>query len=372
MFKVLLDGKDFDRWTSLSFNRAIDNNCGQFSIEASDKNPKDSPLQANGLIEIFWNSQRCFTGWVDEVDVSGNRDNGSIIKYSGRDTLCDAYDSSMPDKGKNKKGEYTLKSACEEALKLLGMTNKVIDTTRDGIGSKKVKQQKTENGSKVLESLAKMAAKLQVWLVANEAGDLEIMRAGERVNDCNLYYLFKGDGKNNVLDAGLKIDLKEIYSKIKVRGKGSVTFNVTNKDAADLVDINGSHFDENARPTRYLEVKANDTMTKAQVGQRAKDEVNLRRAKAFVYQVKTNFFTGKDGKIIRLGGTHIIEDEQRQVSGKYLLRGFDVQFARDGGTDVTMTFAPPEAFQVVEVDERQEKCDKSKKHIKKQTKRFEE
>lgn len=372
MFRVLLDGKDFDRWTRLSFDRAMDTNCGNFSIEASDKNPKDSPLQANNKVEIFWDNQVCFTGYVDTLDVSGNRGDGSKITYGGRDTLSDAYDSSMPDKGKNKKGTYTLKSACEEALKLLGMKNKVIDTTKDKVGDKKVKQQKTESTSKVLESLAKMAAKLQVWLVANEDGDLEIMRAGERVNECNLYYLLDGDGKNNILDAALKIDLQEIFSKIKVRGKGSITFDISSKDAADLVDINGSHYDDNARPTRYLEIKSSETMNKAQVAQRAKDEVNLRRAKAFEYVVKTNFFTGKDKKILRLGGTHIIEDELRQVSGKYLLRGFSVDYERDGGTDVTLTFAPPEAFQIVDVDERQEKCDKTKKHIKKSDKRFKE
>jgi prophage tail gpP-like protein len=51
-----------------------------------------------------------------------------------------------------------------------------------------------------------------------------------------------------------------------------------------------------------------------------------------------------------------------------------VKFDRDGGTQVTLTFAPAEAFQVVELDERNEKASGKgkKKHIKKQTKRFKE
>jgi prophage tail gpP-like protein len=115
-------------------------------------------------------------------------------------------------------------------------------------------------------------------------------------------------------------------------------------------------------------------MTKAQVEQRAKDEVNLRRAKAFEYKVQTNFFTDKKGKILHLGDMCMIEDELRQVSGKFLIRSFDVKFDRDGGTQVTLTFAPAEAFQVVELDERNEKASGKgkKKHIKKQTKRFKE
>jgi prophage tail gpP-like protein len=372
---VHLNGQHFDRYTSISFNRAIDNNVGQFTIEASDKNPKDTPLQANDLIEIYCGTEKVFTGYADKLTVQGSRD-GSKITYAGRDILCDAVDSSVPDKGKNKKGTYTLKAACEAAFKTLGMTNKVIDTTKDKIGDKKIKQQKTEEsgGCQVMQSLSKMAAKLQVWLIADENGDLLIFRAGEKTADIEFYYLFDGEGKNNILDAELAIDLSQVFSKIKVRGKGSITFDISSTKAADLVDINGSHYDDNARPTRYLEIKSNETMTKAQVEQRAKDEVNLRRAKAFEYKVQTNFFTDKKGKILHLGDMCMIEDELRQVSGKFLIRSFDVKFDRDGGTQVTLTFAPAEAFQVVELDERNEKASGKgkKKHIKKQTKRFKE
>ena len=374
-WRVHLNGVHFDRYTSIGFNRAVDNNVGQFTIEASDKNPKDTPLQANDLIEIYLGEQKVFTGYADKLTVKGSRD-GSVITYVGRDTLCDAVDSSMPDKGKTKKGSYTLKSACEAALKTLGMTNKVIDTTADKIGNKKIKQQKTEKSGEgtVMQSLAKMAAKLQVWLVADENGDLLIFRAGEKTVDMPFYYLFDGEGKNNILDAELCIDLSQVFSKVKIRGKGSVTFDISSAFAADLVDINGSHYDDNARPTRYLEVKSNDTMNKAQAAQRAMDEVNLRRAKAFEYKVETNFFTDKVGKILPLGGMCQVEDELRQVSGKFLIRGFDVKFDRGGGTKVSYTFAPAEAFQVVDIDERNEKSSGKgkKKHIKKQTKRFKE
>lgn len=372
---VHLNGVHFDRYTSIGFNRSVDNNVGAFTIEASDKNPKDTPLQANDLIEIYAGEVKVFTGYADKLTVQGSRD-GSKITYAGRDVLCDAVDSSMPDKGKSKKGDYTLASACEAALKTLGMTTKVIDTTKDKIGSKKIKQQKTEKSgeSTVMQSLTKMAAKLQVWLVTDENGDLLIFRAGERAADMTFYYLFDGAGKNNILDASLSIDLSQIFSKIKVRGKGSITFDISSTAAANLVDINGSHYDDNARPTRYLEIKSNDTMSKAQVAQRAKDEVNLRRAKAFEYTVETNFFTDKTGSVFKIGDMCQIEDELRQVSGKFLIRSFDVKFDRDGGTHVSYVFAPAEAFQIVDIDERNEKSSDNgkKKHVKKQSKRFKE
>ena len=117
-----------------------------------------------------------------------------------------------------------------------------------------------------------------------------------------------------------------------------------------------------------IEVKSDDIKTKAQAQQRAKDEVNSRRAKAFVYRVETNIFTDKDGKIFSLGQTMQINDEARQVSGKHIIGEFEVTFDRESGTQTSITFAPIEAYQIVDIDQRQEKARQTKKHIKKQAK----
>ena len=68
---IKLNGKQFDRWKSFTFSRAIKDNVGKFSLVSSDKNPKDSPLAGNDKIEIFYKEQKCFTGFVDTVAVKG-------------------------------------------------------------------------------------------------------------------------------------------------------------------------------------------------------------------------------------------------------------------------------------------------------------
>lgn len=367
---IKLNGKQFDRWKSFTFSRAIKDNVGKFSLVSSDKNPKDSPLAGNDKIEIFYKEQKCFTGFVDTVAVKGGRDGGSIIQFDGRDPLCDVVDSSLPDKAKSKKGGLTLIATIDGVFKALGIEGiKIIDKTKDKLGNKTVKLQKTgDSGTNAMDYLAELAASLQVWLISDEDGNLNIFRAGDVAANMEFYYLLNGKGKNNILDASLEIDLSQVFAKIKVRGKGSIAFDVSPKDAADLVDINGEHFDDWARPARYLEVKSDDIKTKAQAQQRAKDEVNSRRAKAFVYRVETNIFTDKDGKIFSLGQTMQINDEARQVSGKHIIGEFAVNFDRESGTQTSITFAPSEAYQIVDIDQRQEKAGQTKKHIKKQAK----
>lgn len=366
-FTVNINSKPEANWTKLDFSRSIDENVGKFSITGT-LSAKDSKIQAGDLCDIFYGSskKKVFTGVIEKISISSSR-RGAVITYSGRDVICDAVDSSVPDKVKNKKGDMSLKSYAELLISSLGLTNKVIDTTKDQSGTKVVKQQKTvEPGQKVMDTLAKFAAKQQVWLVANENSDLEIMRAGELTLNTGYYYLTEGKGKNNVIDSTLDIDTAQLYNKIKVRGKGSVSFeiNAEAETVVDLTDVNGDSSDENGRATRYLEIATNDTLTKAEAKQRAIDEVNLRKAKSLDYRITTNFFNTRDG-FIRVGGVVDVDDDVMYVSGKMLIKSFSVNYSKSDGTRVDIALTAPEAYSIVEIDKRQEKTAKHSKHTKK-------
>jgi prophage tail gpP-like protein len=367
-WSIRLNSVKFDSWISFSFTRDIEGNVGKFTVEASDKSPIESPLQANDKLEIYYNNQVTFTGFVDVISITGSRE-GSFISYEGRDKLADVVDSSLPDQAKTRKGDITLKSIIESVFSSLKVNITVIDKTKDKVGDTKVKLQKTgASGSKAMDYLSKLAASLQVWLISDEQGNINIFRAGEEKSDMKMLFLLKGQGYNNIIDASLKIDLSNIYSKIKIRGKGSLVFDINQGSVDETVDINGSSFEGWARPTRYLELKTEEIRTKQQAEQRAKDEVNLRRAKAFMYNVATNIFTDTKGIIFKLGQVMEIQDEQRQVYGRYVIGSFNVRFDRQSGTSVSLDFAPPEAYQIVDIDERQAKIPKGKEHIKQQPK----
>jgi len=370
MFTVSINDKPESNWTKLDFSRSIDENVGTFSISGTLA-AKDSKIQANDFVNIYFKNQVVMTGVIDRISIRGGRD-GTEITYSGRDVVCDAVDSCVPDKLKNIKGEITLKNYAEKLISGLGLTNKVIDTTKDGAGSKPVKQQKTiESGEKALEAITKMAAKLQLWIVADEKSDLLIMRAGELDLGTKYCYLKNGAGLNNILDAELEIDTAEIFNKVKVRGKGSVAFDI-NASNDNVTDLSGYNYDEMARPTRYLEIKTNDTMTLEQIKQRAQDEINYRKAKSVQYRISTNFFHTKSGGFIKVGGVVDVDDEIRWVSGKMIVRSFTTSYSRSDGTKCDLMLAPIEAYQIVDLDEKQYKTSKTSKHVKKSDKKFKE
>ena len=373
MWSVLINGQKYNLFKSFRFSRDIENNIGSFSFSASDRAPEPDGVFANDAIVIMYKDQVVMTGWIDDIQQVGGMD-GRTVEVSGRDQLCDLVDSSVPDAAKVAKGEPSLLSVCRLVMQSLGLPYTVTDTTRDGAGSLGVKNQKiADAGEQAMGFLAKLAARHQVWLIADENSNLQIMRAGERRTDMRLFFLQNNPNNTNIIDAQYRIDLSQIYSRIRVVSQtppayaeveytktkskeGDDVFNAPQaavqgtkrKRVSDGTHIFGEATDAFARPTRYLEIRGSEVMTSEDCRRRAQDEVNSRRAKAFRYTAKIAFFESRSGQILRLGDVIGLIDDVRNVKGHFIVAGFDVEFSMDGGTQVTVRLAPPEAYQIVD------------------------
>jgi prophage tail gpP-like protein len=357
-FTVEVGGVNYDKWEELTFSRAIKNNVGQFSLKISDT---AQSIQINQLVKIYYDYQLCFTGWVNKLDLTGAR-SGGFITASGRCKCCDVIDSSVPDKAKQRHENLTLKSLIEQIIFALGGEISVVDITKDSVGSERVSVQKTaDSGENVAAFFGKFATKLQAWLVSNEEGNITILRAGERKSNLPLLYLANGEQQNNILDAALTIDYDQLFSTIKCRGQSGIGYDVAAASALDFADMYGSAFDATVRKARYFEIKVSEVMTAKQLKLRALDELNYRKAQAFEYKVKTNFFTDKDNIIIKLGDLTKITDEIRDVRGEFVLASFDVSYSRQG-TIVNRIYTPLEAYSIVEPSAREAKI-KQSRHI---------
>jgi hypothetical protein len=60
------------------------------------------------------------------------------------------------------------------------------------------------------------------------------------------------------------------------------------------------------------------------------------------------------------------------VSGKMIVRSFTTSYSRADGTKCDLMLAPIEAYQIVDLDEKQYKTSKTSKHVKKSTEKFKE
>lgn len=373
MWSVTINGKKYNLYQSFRFSRDIENNVGAFSFTASDRSPQSDGIFANDEIRIMYKDQVVMTGWIDDIDMKGGLD-GRIVEVSGRDQLCDLVDSSIPDDAKVSTGSPSLMSVCQQVMRSLGLPYNIYDTTKDGAGSLPVKNQKVADaGEMAMGFLAKLAARHQVWLVADENSNLKIMRAGESKSDLRLFYLIDKPNNTNIINANYRIDLSQLYRRIRVvsqtaaayetveytKGKATdgdsvftaptaATTGTKRKRVSDGTHIFGEATDTFARPTRYLEIRASEVMTNADCQKRAQDEVNSRHAKAFSYTAEIAFFESRKGNILRLGDVVGLVDEVRNVKGFMIVGGFDVTFDIDGGTKVTVRLAPPEAYQIVD------------------------
>ena len=69
-----------------------------------------------------------------------------------------------------------------------------------------------------------------------------------------------------------------------------------------------------------------------------------------------------------VAATGQLQFQSTHPCGVRLIGEFAVNFDRESGTQTSITFAPSEAYQIVDIDQRQEKAGQTKKHIKKQAK----
>jgi prophage tail gpP-like protein len=373
MWTVLINGQKYNLFKSFRFNRDITNNVGSFSFTASDRSPTSDGVFAGDAIQIMYKDQIVMTGWIDGLAMTGGMD-GRAVEVSGRDQLCDLVDSSVPDAAKVAKGSPSLLSVCQQVMGALGLPYLVNDTTRDGAGSQGVKNQKiADAGEQAMGFLAKLAARHQVWLVADENSNLRIMRAGEQKSDLRLCYLGNDPDATNIMQAEYRIDLSQVYSRVRVVSQTAASYanieytkkkatdgnavfvaptaavtGTKRKRVSDGTHILGEATDLYARKTRYLEIRGSEVMSDADCAKRARDEVNSRRAKAFTYNAEIAFFESRSGRILRLGDVIELIDDVRNLKGRWIIAGFDVSFDIDGGTKVSLRLAPPEAYQIVD------------------------
>lgn len=370
-WSVVINGQRFERFKSLRFSRDIEQNIGQFSFEASDASPKSSGVLTNDDIRIMYKDKVVMTGWVDKLDANAGLD-GRTLEVSGRDQLCDLVDSSIPDAAKVSSGKPSLLSVSRSVMGALGLPFSVYDTTKDGVGSLQVINQKVADaGEMAMGFLAKLAARHQVWMIADENSNLRIMRAAEFDSDHAFIFISDGNGVNNIDKITYSIDMSQLYSRVRVVSQTPVAYETITKeiegDEGDSVfeapkaatskttqrrstpvQVLGEATDTFARRTRYLEIRGTEAMNAAEAERRARDEINSRKARAFVYTCQTHVFESPSGQILRIGDTVQLLDEAQQLRGRFVLAGFSVQFSIDGGTKCDLRLAPRGAYQIVD------------------------
>lgn len=346
MMEILVNGRRFELWETATLTRSIDTNIGAFRFTNSSTVPgKPYPVKVGDYIYIVVNGERRLTGYVDEISLSSD-ENSHIITVSGRDVLADLVDSSVPDSVKVNEGTITLKKLCENMLNALNMAPFVNEEIRNVLPFTAEEIQAAQSGGNAMEFLLSFARKRQVYLVSNNISDLVIYRP---VNDQSSTPLTRivGGLVNNVKSSMMRIANQTRFNKIicKSADNAAASFDYF----GDGQDRNGTAEDEEIRGSRFLEIQGEESMTDVECVNRAKEEVNLRRARSKEYVAVVAGLAQNDGTVWDYGQFVDVNDEYANVQGKMLIRTVQLNVDIRSGSRTTLTCSQPDAFQVVDV-----------------------
>jgi prophage tail gpP-like protein len=346
-FEIQLNGRPFSLWESASVTRSIDSNTGTFSFSNSSRLPAAYPVRAGDAVRVLIHGVPVLTGYVDEVSASG--DSGSnTISVSGRDTTADLIDSSLPDGAKSIAGLLTLSDLAEKVASELGAKIGVVDST--GLENFLADAQVDgSTGSTCMDLLTSYARKLQVYIIADGRGRLEIFRPGGKKASSPLLHLINGR-QNNVKSWSVKAGYQKRYNRYICRSQDNVGFDPDADYGDNGTARTGDIEDQTIRAGRIIEVQAEESMTDEQCTKRANEEANLRRARSTEYTATVAGTQQANGELWSIGQIVIANDEFAGIRGEYIIRSAKYSIDVGSGSQTTLTLAPVDAYTVQGVE----------------------
>lgn len=345
MLEIRHNGIAYTLWETATFNRSLDNNCGQFSLTSSNPFDQSYPLRIGDSVQFIVNGISVINGFIDKITASGDLD-GHRLVIAGRDKVSDLIDSSVPDSVKSMKGPITLKAMAERIISALGASIKVIDSTGgiDSFGADDL--QAAESGQKCMEFLVSFARKRQVYLITNGSGDLVIFKPlGQKVRTPLLHV--RSGASNNVKTAELELDVSQRFAKYVVRSQKNVAADPFAGISKSTVSVTGTALDPEIRASRYLEIKGEQAMTADEGTQRAKEESNLRRAKGLTYTATLYGDSQNDGSPWDIGFLADAFDDYNGVRGELLMFAVSTSVSIEAGSVTTIGCSPADAYRAI-------------------------
>lgn len=345
-FEIRVNGKIFSLWETASVNRSIERNSGTFQFSSTSTKPVDYPIKVGDKVQITIDGTDKITGFVDVITSSGSKEQGQIITVSGRDNIQDIIDSSVPDASKKITTPISMKAFCEKIISDLGLEIKVINTVNDITDFDSSVEISADSGTKCMDFLTEFARKLQVYLVADGAGNLIIYRPAQDKSATTIIHEENGT-RNNVLNFTYDIDDSVRYNEYRVTSQD----NFGSDDNADYSEGNGvnrkgSSIDDQIRDTRYLEIQGEESMGDKECTERANEQSNLNRAKGFSYSVSLTGSSQNDGTLWDYGLLVPVSDKIVGVNGIYMIKSVNYSVDVNSGTITDLILTRPEAYKV--------------------------
>jgi prophage tail gpP-like protein len=323
-FEIRLNGSKYDLWESANYSKSLDQMVGTFSFLTSQR--PDFPVKRGDRVEILVNNIIQMTGFVFNRSISGDM-GGVKVNISGYEKTKDVLDSSLPDIAKQNEGEITLKAICESVVKGIGLDIKIIDDTGGINPFKTTDSQAGASCSNAFDYLESFARKRQVYLTTSSSGNLVLFRPDKSFTAVSPLIHQSNNNNNNIQSFTLNDSEEQRFNTVICRSADNGGFDFNSDFSDKSTDRNGTAIDSQIRSSRYLEIRAEESMKDNECGDRAKEEVNNRRLKGLSYSCSISSQQQSDGSLYQLGQRVKIIDDFAGVKGWFLLKSITNQSA---------------------------------------------
>lgn len=288
--RLEINGIRYENFVSISVRRSMESLCNNFSFVATiDDSLNQYPLKVGDKCVIYVNDIKVITGYIFTLNISYSASTHTIA-VSGRDITADILDSSLVD-GIELRAPITLPQAINRILSKNEITGiKVIDNAnvKAFSGSELVSGEVGQNLWDLIDTYCK---KRQVFANTNEDGNIVLTRANDQefIPGSFIYNENEFSGtQNNVLDADVNFDDTARFNTYILKGQGnpsSLELSDNNFSFEEITDLTGQSKDNNIRTGRITVSNSENADSAEELRQKAIWQNNLKRARAFSYNV---------------------------------------------------------------------------------------
>jgi prophage tail gpP-like protein len=174
---LIIGGQRFDRWTSVRFERSIDEFADGWSLSTTTRyalttDPDiELELDIGDEVEAWWGEHELLRGWLDEVDDEESADS-LTVGFAGRSRAGDLVDSSALHKG-----AWTQRSALEIAKDLVAPFGLTVVVGAPGI-AEPLRRFAVDGEESVADCLGRLASQLGLRIRSTPRGDVEFWAPG--------------------------------------------------------------------------------------------------------------------------------------------------------------------------------------------------
>lgn len=372
---VTVNGVSYTSWENVEVDIDMEQMGRAFSIQTSIPNEETISIKTGDAILIDIDQESTITGFIDTISIKeGERD--SSVSIVGRDKISDFIDSRVSSK--NFATPVGFQDILESLLELIGY--EIV--TSNGFGFKlpslsfsnkisvinnygDIDDFATNEGiyfsaaEEAYDLIRRLADKRGIVLGTNGDGNITIDSIAPSSTSTALLRLTSSSSLNNIKNPFVKDSVANRFNEYKIisggtGGPASVNFE-SGQDPInnDLVSYSATVYDSDIRSTRRFLGKISG-MNNSQCSDRAAWELNIRKAKDFVYTCDVVGFRQNLNPVSSIGPVDnplwqvnrlvYLKDERYGLDNNYLIKRVQYKQSNEEGSITKLTLVDKNSY----------------------------